>query len=85
MEEKDIISRLKSVSAGLHFGTSLDSVMDAIKEIKQLKADLSMWSRIGHMAFTHNEGCLPGCRRACMCTCGFEHYVAQLAQEERRV
>ena len=58
---------------------------EMLKQIRQLKADLSMWSRIGHMAFTHNEGCLPGCRRACMCTCGYEHYVAQLAQEERRV
>ena len=72
--------------------TSLDYIADLmterealLKQIRQLKADLSMWSRIGHMAFTHNEGCLPGCRRACMCTCGYEHYVAQLAQEERRV
>ena len=55
-----------------------------LKEIRQLKHDLSAWTRIGHMVFTHNEGCLPGCRRACMCTCGFEHYAAQVAQEARR-
>lgn len=72
-------------------GTALDHIADLmterealLKQIRQLKADLSMWSRIGHMAFTHNEGCLPGCRRACMCTCGYEHYVAQLGQEARR-
>jgi hypothetical protein len=34
---KDILLRLKSVCAGLHFGTSLDSVMDAIKEIQHLR------------------------------------------------
>lgn len=72
-------------------GTALDHIADLmtereglLKEIRQLKADLSMWTRIGHMVFTHNEGCLPGCRRACMCTCGHEHYRAQLAQEEQR-
>lgn len=71
--------------------TALDYVEDLqqerealLKQIRQLKHDLSMWTRIGHMVFTHNEGCLPGCRRACMCTCGFEHYMAQVAQEERR-
>ena len=40
MDDKDIIQRLKSVCAGLHFGTSLDSVMDAIKEIERLRAEL---------------------------------------------
>lgn len=57
---------------------------EMLKQIRQLKADLSMWTRIGHMVFTHHEGCLEGCRRACMCTCGFEHYTAQVAQEARR-
>lgn len=73
-------------------GTQLDYIADLmterdalLKQIRQLKHDLSMWTRIGHMVFTHNEGCLEGCRRACMCTCGYEHYVAQVAQEERRV
>lgn len=72
-------------------GTAKDHIGDLtlerealLKQIRQLKADLSMWTRIGHMVFTHNEGCLPGCRRACMCTCGFEHYAAQVAQEARR-
>jgi hypothetical protein len=71
--------------------TALDHIDDLmtereelLKQIRTLKADLSQWSRIGHMAFTHNEGCLPGCRRACMCNCGYEHYVAQVAQEARR-
>ena len=40
MDDKDIILRLKSVCAGLHFGTSLDSVMEAIKEIERLRAEL---------------------------------------------
>jgi hypothetical protein len=73
-------------------GTALDHIADLmserealLKEIRTLKADLSKWSRIGHMAFTHNEGCLPGCRSACMCTCGYEHYAAQVAQEARNV
>jgi hypothetical protein len=65
-------------------GTAKDHIEDLMQEIKVLRADLSSWSRIGHMAFTHAEGCLPGCRRACMCTCGYEHYVAQVAQEARR-
>lgn len=69
---KDYIEDLQSERATL------------LAEIRQLKSDLSMWTRIGHMVFTHNEGCLPGCRRACMCTCGFEHYRAQLTQEEQR-
>lgn len=56
-----------------------------LKQIRQIKADLSRWTRIGHMVFTHNEGCLPGCRGASMCTCGYEHYTAQVAQEARRV
>lgn len=33
----DILLRLKSVCAGLHFGTSLDSVMEAMKEIQRLR------------------------------------------------
>jgi hypothetical protein len=37
---KDILLRLKSVCAGLHFGTSLDSVMDAMKEIQHLRESL---------------------------------------------
>jgi hypothetical protein len=40
MSDKDILLRLKSVCAGLHFGTSLDAVMDAIKEIERLRAEL---------------------------------------------
>ena len=40
MDDKDILVRLKSVCAGLHFGTSLDAVMDAMKEIERLRAEL---------------------------------------------
>jgi hypothetical protein len=40
---KDILLRLKSVCAGLHFGTSLDSVMDAMKEIERLRESVSEW------------------------------------------
>jgi hypothetical protein len=72
-------------------GTALDHIEDLmaerealLKQIRELKADLSRWTRIGHLVFTHNEGCLPNCRRACMCTCGFEHYRAQVVAEEQR-
>ena len=72
-------------------GTELDYIADLmterealLKEIRQLKADLKSWTRIGTMAFTHHPSCLPECRSACMCTCGHEHYVALLAQEARR-
>ena len=40
---KDILLRLKSVCAGLHFGTSLDSVIDAMKEIELLRESVSEW------------------------------------------
>jgi hypothetical protein len=52
-------------------------------ENRRLRHDLKQWKRIGTLAFGHAKGCLDGCRRACMCTCGYEHYVAQIAEEQR--
>jgi hypothetical protein len=72
-------------------GTELDYIADLmterealLKEIRQLKADLARWSRIGTFAFTQAGGCITGCKGACMCTCGYEHYVAQRAEEAKR-
>ena len=53
------------------------------KEISVLKDKNRKWKRIGTAAFEHSKGCLDGCRRACMCTCGYEHYVAQIAEEQK--
>jgi hypothetical protein len=52
-------------------------------ENRRLRHDLKQWKRIGTLAFEHAKGCLDGCRRVCMCTCGYEHYVAQVAEEQR--
>ena len=54
-------------------------------ENRRLRRDLQRWKRIGTAAFEHSKGCLDGCRRACMCTCGYEHYVAQVAEEQKNV
>jgi hypothetical protein len=53
------------------------------KENRRLQRELKQWKRIATLAFTHAKGCLEGCRGACMCTCGYEHYVAQVRTEEQ--
>jgi hypothetical protein len=69
-------------------GTQLDYIADLmteretlLKQIRQLKADKTRWERIARQAFEMHGGCLPLCRRACLCTCGYELYFA-LTREE---
>jgi hypothetical protein len=64
-------------------GTANDHIEDLMLENRQLRQNLQRWKRIGTMAFTHAKGCLDGCRRACMCTCGYEHYFAQVREDKR--
>jgi hypothetical protein len=69
-------------------GTELDYIADLMterealhKEIRQLKQDQKRWERIARQAFDMHGGCLPLCRRACMCTCGYELYFALTRNE----
>jgi hypothetical protein len=54
-----------------------------LHEIRAVRRELAQWKRIATMAFTYAKGCLDGCRGACMCTCGYEHYKAQVRIDER--
>lgn len=54
---------------------------DLTQENRRLQRELKQWKRIATMAFTHAKGCLDGCRGACMCSCGYEHYNAQVRIE----
>jgi hypothetical protein len=71
-------------------GTQLDYIADLmtereamLKEIRQLKQDQKRWERIARKAFEMHPGCLPGCRRACMCDCGYELYFAMIRDEAK--
>ena len=55
---------------------------DLTRENRRLQRELKQWKRIATLAFTHAKGCLDGCRGACMCSCGYEHYKAQTRIEE---
>ena len=71
-------------------GTELDYIADLmterealLKQIRQLKQDQKRWERIARKAFEMHPGCLPGCRRACMCDCGYELYHAMIRDENK--
>lgn len=51
------------------------------QQVRQLKAEKTRWERIARQAFDMHGGCLPLCRRACMCTCGYELYFALTRNE----
>jgi hypothetical protein len=67
----------------MDIGTAKDHIDDLTIENNRLRHDLQRWKRIGTMAFTHSKGCLDGCLRAAMCGCGYEHYVAQIREEQK--
>lgn len=65
-------------------GTAKDHIEDLMLENRQLRKEMERWKRIGKMAFKQaGETCITGCRGACMCTCGFEHYRYEMEQERR--
>ena len=54
-----------------------------MKELKQLRKEKDHLRKIVGMAFTQAGGCITGCRGACMCTCGYEHYAYIKREEEK--
>jgi len=72
-------------------GTMKDHIEDLMQEVAALRQDLfktkqisNGWRRAATAAFKMIGGCIEGCRGACMCTCGYEHFRAAVAQEEQR-
>jgi hypothetical protein len=71
-------------------GTQLDYIADLmterealLKQIRQIKEEQAKWERIARKAFEMHGGCLPLCRRACMCDCGYELYFAMIRDEDK--
>jgi hypothetical protein len=71
-------------------GTMRDHIEDLmierdrlIREVKIAKQKADRWRRVAVEAFEMLGGHVEGCRRACMCTCGYEHMQPLLAEEER--
>ena len=78
-------------------GTMKDHIEDLMIELEALRTQrdsyakrlfdaqymMRQWRRSAVAAFTMTGGCITGCRGACMCTCGHEHYRAAIAQEEQ--
>lgn len=55
-----------------------------LKQIRALTKEKAHLRKIVGMAFTQaGNGCITGCRTACMCTCGFEHYRYIVNEEQR--
>lgn len=52
-----------------------------LRQIARLNRQLKTWRGIADSVFTFHNGCLEGCRRALMCTCGFEKYRAEYNAE----
>lgn len=68
----------------MDIGTAKDHIEDLqqerdalLRQIAQLNRKLKTWRNIADKVFTFNTGCLPGCKKALMCSCGFEHYRAE--------
>ena len=68
----------------MDIGTARDMIEDLqiereqlLRQIARLERKLKTWRGIADKVFTFNTGCLPGCRKALMCSCGFEHYRAE--------
>jgi hypothetical protein len=71
-------------------GTMKDHIEDLMLEVASLRKQLKkaeytsrQWRRSAVRAFAMAGGCITGCRGACMCICGYEHYRAAMAQEEQ--
>jgi hypothetical protein len=53
------------------------------KQLQSAEYKMRQWRRSSVAAFEMVGGCITGCRGACMCTCGYEHYRASIAQEQQ--
>lgn len=72
----------------MDIGTARDMIDDLqiereqlLRQIAGLERKLKTWRNITHKVFTFHNGCLEGCRRYLLCTCGYEHYRAELTAE----
>lgn len=55
-----------------------------LKQIRQLTKDKEHLRKMLGMAYTQaGNTCIAGCRKACMCTCGFEHYRYIVNEEQK--
>jgi hypothetical protein len=55
-----------------------------LKQTRQLQQQIDHLRKIADKAFTLAGGCITGCRRACMCTCGYEHWLALQDKDEKQ-
>jgi len=56
------------------------------KVVKKLVFQRDKWRKIANQAFGMSGGCIEGCRRAMMCTCGYQEFAVQesvAAKEEK--
>ena len=53
------------------------------QELRFVRDQHKKWERIARKAFEMHPGCLPGCRRACMCDCGYELYFAMIRDQDK--
>ena len=70
--------------------TMKDHIEDLMLEVAELRKKyqqseymMRQWRRAAVAAFEMTGGCITGCKGVCLCTCGFEHYRAAIAQQER--
>ena len=47
-----------------------------LKQIRELTKEKEHLRKIADKAFTQAGGCITGCNGACMCNCGYEHWLA---------
>jgi hypothetical protein len=47
-----------------------------LKQTRQLQQQIDHLRKIADNAFNLAGGCITGCRGACMCSCGYEHWLA---------
>ena len=64
-------------------GTAKDFIADLQQELRIVRRQQQQWERIARKAFEMHGGCLPLCRRACMCDCGYELYFAMTRHERQ--
>jgi hypothetical protein len=90
----DLVTRLRNESVinqalGIFDGQgdvsadAADEIERLVREVKIAKQKSERWRRVATQAFKMLDGHVEGCRRACMCTCGYEHMQPLLAEEER--
>jgi hypothetical protein len=70
---------LPAIEKALAANTLIHSGDDAAKAAHL--PGIAAGETIATLAFTHSKGCLDGCRGACMCSCGYAHYEAQVRIE----